>query len=68
MISKFMYFVGLPCCGKSTFISNNYQNAGHLCDMLTTLLSNNPFDDYSFEEINEALENNLIHSVNPDIG
>ena len=60
MISKFMYFVGLPCCGKSTFISNNYPNAGHLCDMLTTLLSNNPFDDYSFEEINEVLENNLI--------
>ena len=61
MISKFMYFVGLPCSGKSTFISNNYSDAGHLCDMLSTLLSTtHPFDDYSFEEINETLENNLI--------
>ena len=61
MISKFMYFVGLPCSGKSTFISNNYSDTGHLCDMLSTLLSTtHPFDDYSFEEINEVLENNLI--------
>ena len=50
MISKFMYFVRLPCSGKSTFISNNYSDAGHLCDMLSTLLSTtHPFDDYSFE-------------------
>ena len=61
MISKFMYFVGLPCSGKSTFISNNYSDTGHLCDMLSTLLSTTqPFVDYSKEEINEALENNLI--------
>ena len=60
MISKFTYFLGLPCSGKTSWMSDNYPNVGHLCDMLSTLLSTtHPFDDYSFEEINETLENNL---------
>lgn len=60
MINKFLYFLGLPCSGKSTYLSEHYPDVGHLCDMLVTLLSNNPFNDYTFDGIIESLENNLI--------